>query len=138
LSGNPSFRHLLRRVRDLVPLVLAHEEAPFEKVMETAVARGKFDENPLFNVLFFYTPQAIHAPDFGPVNVRLLKEDIASAKFDLTMSAMGGEESLSIWLEHKGSRFGQHVLEEMLGQFIFLLERIVEQPGQLIRNYPFL
>ncbi len=52
LGGNPSFRELLRRVRDTATRAYAHQELPFEKVVEAAAPRRNPAYNPLFQVNF--------------------------------------------------------------------------------------
>ncbi len=86
LSGNPSFRELLARVRDTALEAYTHQDLPFEKLVEELAPARDLSRHPLFQVLFVLqnTPGAPLALD--GVAVSRLSRDDQSAKFDLTLS----------------------------------------------------
>src|SRR5439155_16013935 len=85
LTGNPTFREFLERVRETVIAAFAHQDLPFEKLVEELNPERKANRSPLFQVMFALqnTPAPdleIDGPKFTP-----LKVQTESAKFDLSL-----------------------------------------------------
>ena len=85
LGGNPSFRELLRRVRDTATRAYAHQELPFEKVVEAAAPRRNPAYNPLFQVNFRSQVSARKELSLTGLDVEVLDVDIGFSRFDLAL-----------------------------------------------------
>ncbi|WP_225409747.1 non-ribosomal peptide synthase/polyketide synthase [Stigmatella hybrida] len=136
LHGEPSFRELLSRVRDTTLGAYAHQDLPFEKLVEALQPQRDLSRSPLFQVMFALqnAPQAdISLP--GLV-LRDMKSESGSAKFDLTLALTHTPEGFSGMLEYNTDLFDADVISRMAGNLRVLLEGIVAEPGQAISLLP--
>lgn len=136
LSGNPSFREVLARVRETVLAAFRHQDVPFEKVVEELNPERKANRSPLFQVMFSF--QNMPAPEFEANGTKFSPRtpDSAIAKFDLSFDVTQSANGLSIALEYACDLYEQTTIESMLAHFQNLLAGIVENPNQQIDALP--
>src|SRR5439155_14460942 len=138
LSGNPSFLALLGRVRESSLEAYAHQDLPFEKLVEELQPERNLSQNPLFQVMFILQNAPREALEFAGLTMRSVKVDSETAKFDLTLFVHEEAEGLRISLEYSTDLFNQETITRMLGHFEVLLKSIVANPDQLISDLPIL
>jgi aspartate racemase len=136
LSGDPPFRELLRRVRDAALGAYAHQDVPFEKLVEDLHPSRDTSRSPLFQVMFVLQntpPSAFTLPGLTatPIDV-----DPGTAKFDLSLYLDGRSEALSANLEYNTDLFLPATITRMLEHFRTLLEAIVADPGRRLSELP--
>ena len=136
LSGEPSFRELLGRVRETALGAYAHQELPFERLVEELQPVRSLGHNPLFRVLF----QAGNTPGSGGLKLhRLAVSRVESggigAKFDLSFRVRERSAGLACICAGNPELFGSETLEHLMAQFGVLLEQIVATPGGSIGSY---
>ena len=138
LSGDPSFRELLARVRATALGAYAHQDLPFEKLVEELAPARDLSRQPLFQVLFVLqnAPGAPLALDGIAVNH--LPGEIESAKFDLTLSVRESVEGLHLRWEYARDLFEASTIGRLAGHFQVLLEAIVADPARRIGELPLL
>jgi hypothetical protein len=129
-TGDPSFRKVLRRVRNVVLDAYAHLDVPFERLVE--ILRPKRDARtpPLFHIMFEYqtaTHKRIEVPD---LTIKLLSSEISISKFDLTMFARERPEELNVIFEYGIDLFNAAAIERKAEQFVRMLEEIVAEPDK--------
>jgi amino acid adenylation domain-containing protein len=138
LSGDPSFRELLGRVQHVVSGAYAHQELPFEKLVEELHPERSMSRNPLFQVMFVLA----NAPSLGlelyGTNVSRVEADTGTAKFDLTLSVLDQGQGLAAWIEYNTDLYDRATIERLLGHFLTLLAGIVDDPEQRISQLPLL
>ncbi len=137
LSGAPSFRELLGRVRALSLEAFAHQELPFEKLVEVLKPERQLSHSPVFQVMFVLqnTPwdaQPMHDLDVSPGEIDPGK----NAKFDLTLSASVFNESLWLNFEYNTDLFDQSTIEAYASAYEELLRSIAADPSQSILTLP--
>ena len=86
LSGNPSFRELLSRARDVALEAYAHQELPFEKLVEELQPDRSLSHSPLFQVMFVFHNTPIPDLQLTGLAANFLRAAKDTAKFDLTFS----------------------------------------------------
>src|SRR5439155_5432359 len=86
LSDNPTFRELLARVRAVALGAYAHQDLPFEKLVEELQPERNLSQNPLFQVMFILQNVPSSAPKLGGLTLSPLDADTDTTKFDLLMS----------------------------------------------------
>ncbi|MBA3947793.1 MAG: amino acid adenylation domain-containing protein, partial [Herpetosiphonaceae bacterium] len=136
LTGNPRFRELIGRVRDTALQAYAHQDLPFEMVVEAVQSARDLSRSPLFQVMFVLqnTPQE---PVLLPgLRLQPLVLDAAVAKFDLTLTMIERPEGLVAWLEYNTDLFEAATMERLLMHFHTLLDGIVVDPDCQLADLP--
>jgi amino acid adenylation domain-containing protein/non-ribosomal peptide synthase protein (TIGR01720 family) len=140
LSGDPTFLELLRRVRETTLEAYAHQDLPFERLVEELQPERDMSRNPLFQVMFNLGHEA---PDTG-VSLRGLQTvndievDGGTSLFDLGLWLGESPEGLRGILEYSTDLFEPSTLTRMMGHFQCLLEGIVANPAQRLSALPLL
>ncbi len=132
LSGDPTFRELLGRVRDTALDAYAHQDLPFEKLVEELQPKRALDHNPLFQVVFDLesgTSRTFNLP--GLTTIPIPVQD-GIAKFDLTLFMADTAKDLSATLEYNTDLFDRTTIRRMLGHFQTLLHAILANPDERI------
>jgi amino acid adenylation domain-containing protein len=135
LSGNPSFQSLLGRVRKTALGAYAHQDVPFEKLIEELNPRRDLSRNPLFQVLF----NMLNVEDVNLNLAGLTATPItiaeANSKFDLTLYVKEQDRQIHFDLAYNTDLFAPARMVEMLAQFEQLLTQIVANPARSIQAY---
>ena len=137
LSGDPTFRELLGRVRDVALAGYAHEDVPFEKLVEELNPKRHLSRSPLFQVAFVLQtgPAAvIRLPGLtiGPAAI-----ENPFSKFDLTLYAVDADPA-AIGFEYSTDLFEAATVDRMLGQLETLLDGVASDPGRRVSELPLL
>jgi amino acid adenylation domain-containing protein len=132
LSGNPSFRELLARVKETALGAYAHQDLPFEKLVEELQPERDLGRNPLFQVMFQF--QNAPSSTLALRGLRLTTEGVGSgtAKFDLFLVAYESDGALQFLIEYSTDLFDAETIKRMLIRFSILLESIVSHPDERI------
>jgi non-ribosomal peptide synthetase component F len=138
LSGNPSFQELLGRVREVALGAYAHQDLPFEKLVEELQPERDRSRTPLFQVMFVLQNTPTSALELPGLTVNSLNIDSGTAKFDLTLFIMETAQGLRASLEYNTDLFNAATITRMLGNFQTLLEGIVANPQQRLSDLPLL
>jgi amino acid adenylation domain-containing protein len=133
LSGNPSFRELLGQVRDTSLEAHAHQDLPFEKLVEELQPQRDLSRNPLFQVMLAWQ-HPVEAHQITPdLKARALKLGGGISIFDLALSAWesveaGDEGGIEGAWDYSTDLFDGATIERMQRHFEVLLEEIVANP----------
>jgi amino acid adenylation domain-containing protein len=136
LSGNPTFREVLARVRETVLGAFSHQDVPFEKLVEELNPERKANCSPLFQVMFSF--QNMPAPELAVSGTTFspLTPQTNVAKFDLSFDVEQSVNGISIALEYACDLYERATIEQMLNHFQNLLAAIVKNPEQRIGEMP--
>ncbi|MBW4630463.1 MAG: amino acid adenylation domain-containing protein [Iphinoe sp. HA4291-MV1] len=138
VSGNPSFGELLNRVRDMAIDAYAHQDLPFEMLVEALQPERSLSHTPLFQVMFVLQNAPMSVVEPTGLSVSLLPVESTTAKFDLTLSMQNTASGLvGVW-EYNTDLFDSSTIERMAGQFQTLLSGIVANPIGQISQLPLL
>ncbi|HEX7734015.1 MAG TPA: amino acid adenylation domain-containing protein, partial [Ktedonobacteraceae bacterium] len=138
LSGDPSFRALLGRVREMALEAYAHQEVPFEQVVEAVQPARDLSHSPLFQVMFVLQKSPEEILEFPGLTPRPLAWEPATAKFEVTLSLQEREHGLEGVVEYNRDLFEPARMTRMAEHFRTLLEGIVSRPEQPISRLPLL
>ena len=152
LSCNPTFQELLDRVREVTLGAYAHQDLPFEKLVEELHPERSLSRHPLFQVVFGFENAPMEALELPGLTVSSLNIDFKTTRFDLEFHLWEASEGFrSLWGERwehgEGIRgvvvyntdlFDEATITRMMGHFKTLLEGIVANPQARIANLPFL
>jgi len=130
LSGKPTFREILRQVREVVLETDSHQDVPFEKLVEELQPERDLSRTPLYQVVFMLQNAALPEMDLAGVKAVPRLAETGAAKFDLVMALQDEPDSLSGVLEYNSDLFVPSTINRMLEHYQSVLERVVESPDQ--------
>jgi amino acid adenylation domain-containing protein len=136
LSGDPTFREALARVRDTAVGAYAHEEMPFERLVEALHTERSLDRGPLFQVMFLLDEAPLHAFDLPGLRLEPLEVDAGTSMFDLTLGLERAEDGLAGRLEYATDLFDAPAIERMAEHFGVLLRGLASAPDTRLSGLP--
>ncbi|HEX6291081.1 MAG TPA: amino acid adenylation domain-containing protein [Herpetosiphonaceae bacterium] len=138
LSGNPTFQALLARVRETTLSGFAHQDLPFEQIVEAFQPDRDLSRNPLFQVMFVLQNTPAPQVDLPDLSVRLIDVDSGTAKFDLWLSIHESGSELLGALEYNTDLFERGSIQRLVGHFETLLAAVVAAPDTRLADLPLL
>ena len=138
LSGNPSFRELLGRVREVCLGAYGHQDLPFDRLVEELQVKRELSRNPLFQVMFVLTNTALRTIELPGLTLTPVEGDGEAAHFDLTMQILETDQGLTATLVYNTDLFEAATIRRMLGHYVSLLEAILADPDQRLSDLPLL
>jgi amino acid adenylation domain-containing protein/non-ribosomal peptide synthase protein (TIGR01720 family) len=137
LSGNPSFRELLGRVRETTLGAYAHQDLPFEKLVAELQPERDLGHTPLFQVGFqLQSARPYEAVESPGLTLRPMEIESGTAKFDLALSMAPGADRIYGSLEYNTALFDDVTITWMIGHFQTLLEGVVADPNARLSSLP--
>jgi len=128
LSGNPSFRQLLARVRETALGAYMHQDLPFEKLVRELQPNRSLGQRPLFEVLFVVQNAPLPALELTSIELRMVELEDTAAKFDLAVFAEETAAGLLWKWNYSTELFDASTIDRMAGHFETLLQSIVARP----------
>lgn len=148
LSGNPTFRELLSRVKEVALGAYSHQDLPFEKLVEELHPERNLNQNPLFQVVFALQNAPMTALELPNLTLSPLPFETETTRFDLefhlwepnTQNGLWADstEGISGFVIYSTDLFDDATIARMLGHFQILLEGIVANPEDRIAHLPLL
>lgn len=139
LSGNPSFRELLQRVREVALEAYTHQDVPFEQVVQAVQPHQRDTSyNPLFQVMFNLQNVPVMELEMAGVTLSRLPIDDQTAKFDLSLDLTETSNGMTGFLEYSTDLFTPETIARLVGHLQTLLTGIVSQPEQRLATLPLL
>src|SRR5215211_4589897 len=138
LSGDPSFREVLSRVREVCLGAYDHQDLPFEKLVEELQPERDLSRVPLSQV--FFALQNVPREALKLPNLALERQNVegGTVKFDLSLFLFEEDQGLKGRLVYNADLFDDETIERMLGHLHTLLRGIVEDPDQRLSELPLL
>ncbi|AVI86535.1 amino acid adenylation domain-containing protein [Pseudomonas syringae pv. tomato] len=130
LEGNPTFSELLGQVRDTTLNAYAHQELPFEKVVESLAIPRDMSRSPLFQVLFVLQNTALEAMNLPGLEIGNFALESTTAKFDLTLELTPSSEGYQMRWEYNSDLFDADTIERMTRHFETLARSAISDPSQ--------
>ncbi|MEH1814615.1 MAG: amino acid adenylation domain-containing protein [Nostoc sp.] len=134
LSGNPTFRQLLARVREVAVAAYAHQDLPFEKLVEEVQPERDISHTPLFQVMFALQNTPLPTLEMQELTLSQFEFDSGTAQFDLSVDISEGESGLRGWFEYNTDLFDGETIARMAKHFQNLVESIVATPEQRLSD----
>ena len=138
LSGDPSFREVLSRVREVALGAYDHQDLPFEKLVEELKPERDLSRTPLFQVFFnmVNVPSSrIELPGLTIETIQRYSElGESESKFDITLYAREREEGIGLRAVYNADLFERDTISVILGHFRTLLEAIAADPERRLSS----
>ncbi|MDZ7967791.1 MAG: amino acid adenylation domain-containing protein [Nostoc sp. DedSLP03] len=135
LDGNPSFRQLLSRVREVALGAYTHQDLPFEMLVEALQPERNLSHNPIFQVWFNLQNLANTQLELFGLSVEPILMSEAASKFDLSLYVAEYEQGITLQLLYNADLFTSERMVEMVQQFHHLLNQIVVDADSNIASY---
>ncbi len=136
LSGDSPFAGVLSRARETTLGAYAHQDLPFEKLVEELAPQRDLAHSPLFQVTLVLQNTPRSAAPLSGLRAEPVGVETGAAKFDLSLVLMESARSLGIWLEYDLDLFDAATAERIAGHFRTLLSGAVADPGLRLSELP--
>ena len=136
LGGNPTFEELIEQVRASSLAAFAHQEMPFDKLVEGLDLARDLSRMPLVQVAFVLQNAPLPERRIGELELAPIEVDTGTAKFDLLLALVDREPGLLGAIEYNRDLFDRSTIERLLGHFERLLAAFAAQPATRIEEVP--
>ncbi|WP_455659584.1 amino acid adenylation domain-containing protein [Pseudomonas sichuanensis] len=140
VDGQATFSQLLQQVKATAVGAQAHQDLPFEQLVEALHPERSLGVNPLFQVLFNHQgsaargqPSSLQLPG---LSLEQLDWDDCTAQFDLTLDTGEWEEGISASFTYATDLFDAATVERLAAHWLNLLQAVVANPEQRIAELP--
>ncbi|OAB29610.1 hypothetical protein PMSD_21425 [Paenibacillus macquariensis subsp. defensor] len=129
-EGNKSFTTYLQEVKQTLLSTYENQDYPFEELVKKRVVQRDMSRNPLFDTMFTLTHKS-EGLNYG-VPIRSLSFEHSVTQFELTLSAVEGEDTLSFSFEYSAALFKRETIERWKDLFSQWLASLVNEDGRPI------
>ncbi len=138
LTGGPTFRELLGRMRETALATHAHQDVPFEKLVEELVADRSLAHSPLVQVVFGLQNAPTGSLEIPDLRLRPVSQEVMASKFDLTVHLEAHDGGLSGLVEYATALFDAGTVDRLVAGFERLLAAAVAKPELRVADLPLL
>jgi non-ribosomal peptide synthetase component F len=128
IAGAPTFRQLLRRIREQALAAYAHQDVPFEKLVDELQPEREADDKPLVQVVFSLQNALVQSSKHSDLSLRILDFNLGTAMFDLAFVLTDTSQELQVKLNYNADLFERDTITGMLAHFKNILQQVVEEP----------
>ena len=130
LSGDPTFREVVRRVRKICVDAYGHQDLPFERLVEELHIERDLSRNPVFQVMFVLQNDSSRTVELPGLTLTPVIADGGTTHFDLTLHLVQSEQGLLATAAYNTDLFDAVTISRMLTHFQTLLEAVVNDPDR--------
>ena len=127
-----TFSELIERVRETALGAYAHQDLPFEKLVEEIQPRRDLSHSPLFQVMFALDNNQRNCLEWEGVTSEVITTDSGTSRFDLVLWMDNTGQALKGMLEYNTDLFDSTTISRMLGHYTTLLEAVVSDPNRML------
>jgi amino acid adenylation domain-containing protein len=138
LSGDPAFPEVLRRVREVCLGAYAHQDLPFERLVEDLRLTRDLSRNPLFQVMFVLQNARLGAMELPGLTLSPVEVDSGTTHFDLTLHIADTGDDLVVTFAYATDLFDATSIDRMLRHYATLLEAVCASPDRCLSELPIL
>ncbi len=136
LAGAPTFRELLKRVRDTTLSAYQHQDLPFEKVVEALAPDRSLSHSPLFQAMLIVPNVPRSSLSLPGLELSRIPSDGEVARYDLTLFVNDGQDVAPAQIEYSTELFDAATIERMAEHLRVLLEGVAADPARPISRLP--
>ncbi len=138
VAPTKNFVDLLQNIKSSVLEVHAHQDIPFDRIVDDLQPHRAANQTPLFNVMFDYQTNVFHHLELGDLHIEKIEPEIQTAKFDLLVTLQESEGWLTGIFEFNSERFRESTIQYWIQLFLEFLKNIAVNPHQSIVQVPLL
>jgi len=134
MAGRPSFETLLARVHEVAIEAQAHQDAPFEKIVEELAPKRDLGRNPLFQIAFVLHNLPAETLELPGVSLTVAETDAEAAAFDLVMHIFEETDRVRARFEYDADLFDRTTIARLAADFDAFLANLLEDPTRPINS----
>lgn len=138
LAGNPTVREVIAQAREASLDAYAHQDMPFDMLVDVLGVSRELDHSPIFQVMFVLQSISLTGFDMGGLKCQMMELPVTAARFDLTVDVFDLDLGLRVYFEYNTDLFDAVTMERMLGHYETVLKAFVAQPQARIADLPML
>ncbi len=138
LSGDPSFKDLLARVREAAIGAYIHQDMPFDRLVDELQPARNLNRQPLFQVMIVHQSAQAATLELPGLTISSLETENETSQFDLILLIAEWPGGFGASFKYNTDIFDASTIERMAGHFQTLLEGIVANPEERLSNLPLL
>jgi non-ribosomal peptide synthetase component F/acyl carrier protein len=132
-----TFRQLLHSVKDTTLEAYAHQDLPFEKLVEELSPERNLGRSPFFQAMFVFQNAPMPELQLGSAILRLIDIESETAKFEITLTLFDSQDELQGTIEYSTELFDPDTIARFADQFTFLLDSLLTEPDHSVPSVPF-
>ncbi len=136
VGGDPTVREMLGRVRERALGAYAHQDVPFEKLVEELQPERSLSHTPLFQVMMAFQSRAVSEVEIGELKVGVMEVEARTAKFDLLVSLRDRGRGLSGVVEYNSDLYEATSVRRLVRHFEVLMKGLMTDANQRLSQLP--
>ncbi len=132
LSGNPTVREMLQRMKEVALGAYAHQDMPYELLVEKLQPERDMSRSPFFQVMFNLMNAPALVLKLPNITFEPAQIDSETAKFDLTFDMIEDENGMTGAIIYNTDLFAEETIQRMAGHYLNILEQMIQHPDKPI------
>jgi amino acid adenylation domain-containing protein len=128
LAGDPSVHEVLQQVKERMLEAQAHQDVPFERVVELVEPERTLSHSPLFQVMLAWQQTPFQDVELPGLRMQPFSIETGTAKFDVTLFVEDQGERIAGLLEYSSDLFEETTMRRLLEHWQKILEEMVQRP----------
>ena len=137
-SGNPPFTSFLQRVKEDALGAFAHQDLPFETLVEALQPERNMSHSPLFQMMFVLNNAPIKKLQLPELEISLIEIENKTTKFDLILNITETDEGLKGKLEYNTDLFNAGTMQRLVEHYQILTQSVLKKPQMQVAELPLL
>lgn len=129
LSGSPNFQDLLARVSAMTLRVYAHQDFPFDKLVDGLKLERQLGRNPLFQVMFGLQNLPHWSKEMPGLTLTPLRAETETTIFDLSLYMAETDQRFVGWMRYSTDLFASETIKRMIDHYQTIVRRVVAEPS---------
>ncbi|MGZ7104598.1 MAG: amino acid adenylation domain-containing protein, partial [Candidatus Angelobacter sp.] len=138
LSRDTSFRQLLKQVRETTLDAYAHQDIPFEKLVEELQPKRQLNRTPFFQVMFSWMNAPKMELELPGLKLEQMSSELETSKFEIVVAATESGEKIQGAVSYRTALYKERTIRRMMDRFERLLAEIVQDADRAVDDIPLL
>ncbi len=138
VSQNPTFKTLLKRVRAAALQAYAHQDMPFEKLVEELNPQRNLSVSPIFQVMFQLQNAPMPPAEISGLTITPIQIDTGFSQVDLSLTLWEEEGTLRGTCEYNTDLFEHAAIQRMIRHYKTIVEAAIDDVDQTVTHMPML
>jgi amino acid adenylation domain-containing protein len=138
LSGNPTFKELIKRVSQTSVEAFKNQDIPFEMLVDKISAARDLSKNPLFQILFLFQNEPHPDKEIAGLKVERLEGENKASMLDLSISMEEAEDGVSVLYEYNTDLFRAETIERLSTHFERILDILCSDTRLKINDFDYM